>query len=419
MPQHNALRPFDQSACQRHAGMRDFGVSAEICGEESQTMPMRRIVSALLLPGLTFQGVLIGGGYATGRELIEFFLRYGPRAAILGALLSMVLMSIVLAYTFEFARMTRCYDYNSFFEQLLGPCRFVFEVAFLALNTLVLAVTSAAAGALLAESFGVPAWAGTFLLCVVTAIFLYLGGRAVERLFLYWSPLLILTYVIFLGVALVRFDSEIANSFAAHSTVGGAAWIVGAIAYTGYNVVIGPAVLFSLNHVETRAQALWSGVLAGPIAMLPALFFIAALVALYPAVVDAAIPSERLLAALHTPILRALFLIAVFGTLVQTAVGVTKAISDRLELAIGERRGRPVLAGGRLLIGLGLLGGSIVVAQGVGLVDLIGRGYGTLAWVFVAVYIVPILTFGAWRVHKRSGARASVTGVSAIEARGK
>lgn len=365
-------------------------------------MPTARRLHALLLPGLTFQGVLIGGGYATGRELVEFFLSYGPWAAVLGTLLSMMLISIVLAYTFEFARMTRSYDYDSFFMRLLGPGRFVFEVAFLALNTLVLAVIGAAAGALIEQSFAVPSWCGALLICVVTATFLYLGGSVVERLFLYWSPLLLLMYAIFLSVALVRFDTQIAANFAAHPSLDHIGWIAGAIAYTGYNVVIGPGVLFSLNHIRTRAEALWSGILAGPIAMLPALFFIVALVALYPQVVTAEVPSERLLAALQSPGLRILFLITVFGTLVQTAVGVTKAISDRLELAIDRRRGHPVGAVGRTLIGLGLLGGSIVIAQGVGLVDLIARGYGTLAWVFVAVYIVPILTLGAWRVHKAS-----------------
>ena len=31
-----------------------------------------------LLPGFLFQSVIIGGGYATGRELVEFFLSAGP-----------------------------------------------------------------------------------------------------------------------------------------------------------------------------------------------------------------------------------------------------------------------------------------------------------------------------------------------------
>jgi len=35
-----------------------------------------------LLPGFLFQSVIIGGGYATGRELVEFFLSVGPPAGL-------------------------------------------------------------------------------------------------------------------------------------------------------------------------------------------------------------------------------------------------------------------------------------------------------------------------------------------------
>ena len=35
-----------------------------------------------LLPGLAFKGVVIGGGYATGRELAEFFVPSGPQGGL-------------------------------------------------------------------------------------------------------------------------------------------------------------------------------------------------------------------------------------------------------------------------------------------------------------------------------------------------
>ena len=38
------------------------------------------------LPGFVFQSMVIGGGYGTGRELVEFFLRYGPLGGLLGML---------------------------------------------------------------------------------------------------------------------------------------------------------------------------------------------------------------------------------------------------------------------------------------------------------------------------------------------
>jgi hypothetical protein len=41
----------------------------------------------LVLPGLAFKAVVIGGGYATGHELAEFFLPSGPPGGNVGDLL--------------------------------------------------------------------------------------------------------------------------------------------------------------------------------------------------------------------------------------------------------------------------------------------------------------------------------------------
>jgi len=54
---------------------------------------------------------------------------------------------------------------------------------------------------------------------------------------------------------------------------------------------------------------------------------------------------------------------------------------------------RPTLAVGLLLSG--------TLLAGVGLVDLIARGYGTLTWVFLVVYVVPVLTLGLWRISRK------------------
>jgi len=72
------------------------------------------IFQRYLLPGLIFQSVIISGGYSTGRELIEFFMGAGPLAGLLGMLATMLIWSLLLALTFEFARIHRAYDYRSF-----------------------------------------------------------------------------------------------------------------------------------------------------------------------------------------------------------------------------------------------------------------------------------------------------------------
>ena len=37
----------------------------------------------LVLPGLAFKAAVIGGGYATGRELAEYFIPSGPQGGVL------------------------------------------------------------------------------------------------------------------------------------------------------------------------------------------------------------------------------------------------------------------------------------------------------------------------------------------------
>ncbi len=52
---------------------------------------------------------------------------------------------------------------------------------------------------------------------------------------------------------------------------------------------------------------------------------------------------------------------------------------------------RPAIATALLLAGAGL--------ASFGLIDLIARGYGTLTWLFLAVFVVPILTWGIYRIR--------------------
>ena len=67
-----------------------------------------------LLPGFVFQSIVIGGGYGTGRELVEYFLQFGPLGGLLGMVLSTAIWSAVCLATFELARRTRSYDYRAF-----------------------------------------------------------------------------------------------------------------------------------------------------------------------------------------------------------------------------------------------------------------------------------------------------------------
>src|SRR4030043_1554559 len=110
-----------------------------------------------LMPGFVFQGVLIAGGYGTGRELVEYFMRYGTHGGIAGMfLVTTVMWAVILAVTFEFSRVFKTYDYRSLLIRVLGPFWVVFEALYLALMVLVLGDVGTAAGVLLRANFGTP-----------------------------------------------------------------------------------------------------------------------------------------------------------------------------------------------------------------------------------------------------------------------
>ena len=206
-----------------------------------------------LLPGLAFKGVVIGGGYATGRELAEFFIPSGPQGGLAGMLLAMAIWSVVCAVTFAFAHMTRSFDYRSFFRNLLGPGWVAFEIVYLLLLVLILAVIGAAAGEI-GASFGAPPIAGTLLLAVTIVAVTSAGEGSVERLFKYASILLYIVYASFLLLGLSSFGDRIGTSLATPAPSTG--WVMGGIAYAGYNLVAAAAVLPLARHLTSRRDAL-------------------------------------------------------------------------------------------------------------------------------------------------------------------
>ncbi len=63
---------------------------------------------------------MVGGGYGTGREIIEYFTRFGAYGGLMALLISFVIMAIVIVATFELARLFSAYDYRSLMKVRLG-----------------------------------------------------------------------------------------------------------------------------------------------------------------------------------------------------------------------------------------------------------------------------------------------------------
>jgi uncharacterized membrane protein YkvI len=349
-----------------------------------------------LLPGLAFKAVVIGGGYATGRELAEFFLPHGPWGGLAAILFATFLFSLISVVSFMFARRFRTYDYQSFFRRLLGPGWLLFEAAYLLFLVLILAVYGAAAGAIGEALLGAPEIAGTLLLMALIAGFVTFGNPAVERLFRDVSYLLYGVYALFVVLALTRFGDLVAANFAAHPQAEG--WALGGLTYTGYNIIAAAVILPVLRHLRSDRDAIVSGLIAGPLTMVPALLFFTCMIAFYPEIGEATLPSDFLLQRMNLPLFHVLFQIMIFAALLESATSGVHAINERIDHAWRQRRGTPLSHRARLVIALVLLLGCMLLAGRFGLVALIANGYRALAYILLAVFVLPLMTFGVWKL---------------------
>ena len=350
----------------------------------------------LLLPGFAFKAVVIGGGYATGRELASFFLPSGPRGGLWGMLLAMLIWSVVCVVTFVFALRTNSRDYRTFFRHLLGPWWPTFEVAYFLALVVILAVYAAAAGAIGQAILGWPEFVGA--LCLVISITLVgtWGNEAVEGLFKYVSFFLYATYALFVVLALTHFGARTLSSFAAPSST--ADWMTGGVTYAGYNIIGAIVILPVVRHMVTARDAVVAGLLAGPLAMIPALLFFICMVAFYPEIQNQALPSDFLLGKLNLPAFRIVFQAMIFAALLESGTGGVHAINERIAQAYRGDTDRVLSRGARLGLTILVLTISVFVATRFGLVTLIASGYHWLAVAFLTIYVLPLMTWGLWRL---------------------
>ena len=353
----------------------------------------------LLLPGLVFQSVVIAGGYGTGRELAEFFLGYGPKLGLLSmVLISTTIWSLVCALSFEFARKVGATDYRTFFTALVGRGWVLYEISYAGLLVIIMAVIASAAGSILEETFLLPYWLGVVGIIAAIGFLVFRGSAAVEKAMASWSGVLYAVYLILFVWSLVRFGPEIADGLRGPVPAGAEGWPVGGLRYAAYNVALIPALLFATRHLETRRDAVTAGLLAGPIAMVPAILFFTVMSGFYPEIADRSVPANALLEALGSRTFQIVFQIVLFGTLIETGTGMIHGLNERIGNAV-EAAGRTMASWVRPVVALALLLLGAFLAR-FGLIDLIARGYGTLTWAFWLVYLLPLFTIGVWRLAR-------------------
>jgi len=358
---------------------------------------LRKFVRIYLVPGAVFQSIVIGGGYGTGREIVQYFTRLGPYGGLLAGMMAFAVFALVIALTFEIGRRFRAYDYRAFFKVLLGEAWFLYEIVAAFMFMLLFAVLIAAASGVLHDGFGLPAWIGIALVFTLIGVLEFFGRETVMRVLTFWSVVLYAVFIAFLIEVYQIIPDAIESAFDAGGIDRG--WALSGFQYAMYNMMAIPIVLYVTHDFETRGQAIGSGITAAAIAMIPAMIFHVAFSGAGAEISAAPIPVFAMMNAHAMHVLAIAFSIMLFGTLIETGAGVLQGINERIDKQLVDYRREPLGKWGHTVVAVGFMGLALAVSS-IGIVDLIAKAYGTMAWCFFAVYFVPLVTAGVWRLAR-------------------
>lgn len=349
-----------------------------------------------LIPGFIFQSVVIGGGYGTGAEIAQYFGVKGMLGGLLGMIVTMVVWSLLCAVTFEFVRIFRTFDYNSMMGKLLGKAGILYEICYIVLLLIVLGVVNATAGSMFQDLTGLSSWFGVIILAVGITLLVIKGTEAIEKALSFWSYVLYAVYILFMVIVFVKFGGNVGAEFAKAEV--GSGWFVSGLQYAFYNLGIVPALLYTVREADSRKEAVTCGVLAGAIGVIPAVLLLLAMGCNLSEVVAAEVPVTVIFKMLDMRWLYIIFEIVLFGTLIETGTGFIKAVDDRIEISYAKHGNQvPVWMRPTITIVAVLIG---ICVSTFGLTGLISKGYGTICWGFLIVYVLPMLTLGIYKISK-------------------
>ena len=369
---------------------------------------MENRFNRLIMPGLVMRSTLVGATYSTGREVTEFFLKFGAFSALIGLLLATALFSLFCIVALELARRYQVLDYRSFSRIYMGRLWFLYEIGFVFGVMLTLSTIAAASAEIGGDLLGLPSIACSLLLMAAIALLVFSGSRILERVMAIWSMFFYAAYATLLGLALYAFWDQIVAALAPTPVDPGS--LFSAVIYAGFSCSILPIIIFVARHIETPRDATIAGALAGPMVFLPGLALLIMLVPFLPGIIETPVPVMTVLDSLVVPWLVTIIKIAILGELALNGAGLLHGINERVANTAAESGRalpwlfRPALATAALVF-------SVYLAEAVGLIDLVALGFRYGAMLFLVVMVLPIITRGLWMIlpKQRQGDNAETS----------
>ncbi len=305
-----------------------------------------------------YVGAVIGGGFATGREVLFFFAAYGP-PGLIGCAAAGAAFAWLGARILRLAARGAARDYTDLYRFALGPVLAgPADWATSAFLYVGLAVVLAGGSALGADAWALPAWVGAVGLAAAITLIVLPGRSGLVWGNLTLVPAMALGALLLLGAEAAHpaFWHAVAAAESLPGRLPGT-WPLGAALYVGYNLLLGAVALCAAGADLPVRAAVRGGAGGGLILGVMAIVLELPILAHLTAVAPAAVPLARIVAP-YGPAWRTVYSAGLAAALLTTGVATAYALALRL---------RPT----RLPVGMAGAG-AVVLALPVAALGLVG-----------------------------------------------
>lgn len=332
--------------------------------------------------GAGFIGVIVGAGFASGQELLQFFTSFGA-LGIVGTVVATVLFAFLGMNLSQLGSRFQTTSHQHVIYHICGKyLGIVVDVIITFFLFGVTVVMFSGAGAIFEQQFGISSFVGSIFMAGLTIASVMLNVKKVIILISTVTPFLLLLVIAITVHSLLNYDISSTELQAAGATgnQGASHWLVAALLYVSYNIAAGAAMLTVMGGtVKDEKVAAWGGIIGGVgLGILILLINISMLTQLKEI---AAVPMPMLFIANNiSPTMGAIMSVILLGMIYNTAVGMLYAFSARLVKPETAR-----FKGSVVLFGAAAFGASFV-----GFITLVGTVYpvmGYLGFTLIAAII--------------------------------
>ncbi|MCL1863906.1 MAG: hypothetical protein FWF78_10110 [Defluviitaleaceae bacterium] len=279
---------------------------------------------------IVYGSVFLGAGFASGRELLQYFVGFG-RIGMWGLIVSGILFALVGWAVLTICRREEITTYSGFMKHIfgkrLGP---IMEGCVAGFLFCLFAAMLAGAGATAYQAFYLPFSVGALVVGLIVFGVLCFGLDGIVKINLVLAPIMLLGGI-FIGLySFFAYTSPVFASFAGGGRMG-LAWLLSAIVYGSYNLVTGVPVLAATSKFAvTKRDAMVGGLVGGGVITLLGIAMSLPLFLHYADVISLEIPFLHI-AREYGSVFSALYLAVLISALLTTAACNAFAVLQWLE----------------------------------------------------------------------------------------